>query len=66
MKIYFEYGRKALAMPSVPKKLLLRAGKTELRLLFVLAQNKEIAENYEDYADSLAAEFKVTRLAPDR
>ena len=65
MKIYFEYGRKALAMPSVPKKLLLRAGKTELRLLFVLAQNKEIAENYEDYADSLAAEFKVTRLALD-
>lgn len=65
MKIYFEYGKKALALPAVPQKLLLRAGKTELRLLFVLAQNREVAENYEECADAIAAEFKVTRLALD-
>ena len=65
MKIYFEYGRKAVAMPTVPQKLILRAGKTELRLLMTLACDSDLAENYEEHADALAAEFKVTRSALD-
>lgn len=65
MKIYFEYGRKVLSLPSIPQRLLLRAGKTELRLLITLSERPEIAENYEEHADALAAEFKVTRLALD-
>ncbi len=65
MKIYFEYGRKALAIPAVSRKLMLRAGKTELRLLMTLADDPDLAEHYEERADALAAEFKVTRLALD-
>ena len=65
MKIFFEYGRRALALPSIPSKLLLRAGKTELKLLLVLAERAEVTENYEAHADALAAELKVTRLALD-
>lgn len=65
MKIYFEYGRNALCLPDIPQKLLLRAGKTELRLLFALASVSSLAENYEENADALAAEFKVSRSALD-
>ena len=65
MKIYFEYGRKALAIPAVSRKLMLRAGKTELRLLIALADDATLCEHYEERADALAAEFKVTRMALD-
>lgn len=65
MKIYFEYGRKALCLPAIPNKLLLRAGKTELKLLLALASDTELAENFEEKADALAAEFKVSRSAVD-
>ena len=65
MKIYFEYGRNALCLPAIPEKLLLRAGKTELRLLLTLASDSSLVENFEDRADALAAEFKVSRSAID-
>lgn len=65
MKIYFEYGRNALCLPSIPRKLLLRAGKTELRLLMSIADDSRLAEDYEAHADALAADFKVTRAAID-
>jgi len=65
MKIYFEYGRKALCLPDIPIKLLVRAGKTELKLLLSVASRAELAEDYEAHADTLAAELKVTRAALD-
>lgn len=65
MKIFFEYGRNAVCLPSIPEKLLLRAGKTELRLLIALASDPALAENYDENADALAAEFKVSRSAVD-
>lgn len=65
MKIYFEYGRKALCLPAIPDKLLLRAGKTELKLLLALASNPQLTENFEEKADGLASDLKVSRSAID-
>ncbi|MBQ7293059.1 MAG: DnaD domain protein [Clostridia bacterium] len=65
MKIYFEYGRSAFALPAVSKKLLARAGKTELKLLVCLASVPELCEKYDELADGLAQEIKVSRSALD-
>ena len=65
MKIFFEYGRNAISLPLIPEKLLLRAGKAELRLLLALAVDSSLAENYEERADALASDFKITRSALD-
>ena len=63
--MYFEYGRIALCLPGIPEKLILRAGKTELRLLLTLASDSSLLENYEENADRIAEEFKTTRSAID-
>lgn len=65
MKIYFEYGRNAISLPLIPQKLLLRAGKAELKLLLALAGDSSLAENYEERADALAADMKISRSALD-
>lgn len=65
MKIYFEYGREAVTLPALPKDLLLRAGKTEMKLLVCLATDPTLRENYEELADRVAQELKVTRSALD-
>lgn len=65
MKIYFEYGRNVLCLPAIPQKLLLRAGKTELRLLYALAADPTLAADYDGRSEALAEEFKVTKSALD-
>lgn len=65
MKIYFEFGRKAVCLPSIPQRLLLRAGRTELRLLYALAADQSLAESFDERADALAEELKVSRSALD-
>ena len=65
MKIYFEYGRNAVALPALPRKLLSRVGKTEFKLLMCLASEPALCENYDGLADELAQELKVTRSALD-
>ena len=65
MKIYFEYGRKAICLPEIPQKLLLRAGKTELRLLYALAADPTLADSFEERANALAEEFKTTKSSLD-
>ena len=65
MKIYFEYGRKAICLPEIPQKLLLRAGKTELRLLYALASDPTLADSFEERADALAEEFKTSKSSLD-
>lgn len=66
MKLFFEYGRSATALPSLPCELLAKAGKTELQLLLALAASPSLQENYENGADALAASLKVSRAALDR
>ena len=65
MKIYFEYGRNALCLPAIDKNLLLRAGKTELRLLYAFALDASLADNFDERAEALAEEFKVSKSALD-
>jgi DnaD/phage-associated family protein len=65
MKIYFEYGRNAISLPLIPQKLLMRAGKAELKLLLSLAADSSLAESYEERADELATEMKISRSALD-
>jgi DnaD/phage-associated family protein len=65
MKIYFEYGRNAAVIPAIPKDILARAGKTELKLLVALACDPDLAEHFEERADELAAALKLNRSALD-
>ena len=65
MKIYFEYGRNAITLPLIPQNLLMRAGKAELKLLLSLAADSSLAESYEERADELATEMKISRSALD-
>ena len=65
MKIYFEYGRNAISLPLIPQNLLMRAGKAELKLLLSLAADSSLAESYEERADELATEMKISRSALD-
>ena len=65
MKIHFEYGRSVFCLPSIPESLILRAGKTDLRLLLTLASDSSLCENFDERADGLAEEFGTTRAAID-
>lgn len=65
MKIYFEYGRDACVLPKIDKKVIARAGKTELRLLLALALDPTLLLDFEERADELAILMKVTRNTLD-
>ncbi len=65
MRIYFEYGRDACVLPKIDEKVLMRAGKTELRLLLALASDPRLLSDFEERADALALEMKVARNTLD-
>lgn len=65
MKIYFEYGRDACVLPKIDKKVLARAGKTELRLLLALSADPILLNSFEERADELALSMKVSRNTLD-
>ena len=65
MRIYFEYGRDACVLPKIDKQVLMRAGKTELRLLLAMTSDPSLLEDYEERADELALSMKIARGALD-
>ena len=65
MKLFFEYGRHAATLPSVPSATLKRAGKVELMLLLALSSDSALMNDYESAADSTAAALGVSRTALD-
>ena len=42
MKLFFEYGRHAAALPAIPASTLKRAGKAELMLLVALGSDSAL------------------------
>lgn len=64
MKIELEYGKKAFCLPQISHELLMRAGKTELKVLIALASEREF-EDYETLADALTEKLKISRNALD-
>ena len=65
MKLFFEYGKRAVALPALPETLLARASKVELQLLLALTASPALMEDYESGADALAATLSVSRTALD-
>lgn len=65
MRIYFEYGKDACVLPRIDKKVLMRAGKTELRLLLAMTADPSLLENYDERADELSLSMKIARSALD-
>ena len=65
MKLFFEYGRHAAAIPAIPASTLKRAGKAELMLLMALGSDSGLLNDYEGSADRTAAALGLTRAALD-
>ena len=61
MKLFFEYGKRAVALPALPETLLARASKVELQLLLALTASPALMEDYES-GEILEAQKVVIRV----